>query len=300
ESSRTRTQIAGYAAKAAIYLAALVVPLILWMVYLNVSYWGLCINEPTPPGGCPPAWLNHLAHLLPGAHPAAWFYLIVGAIFFVLTLCLRPNANSLHPLYRDRLGKAFLFIPQPILAEDQELTQCRMRLSGLSGRYGPYHLINTALNIEHSKVANKRGRNADFFLLSQNFVGSETTGYVKTEAIEEIDAGLDLAAAMAVSGAAAASNMGAETIKPLTPTLAILNIRLGYWLRNPKRFADPRGVGGTRNVLANFYFLAELLGLLSEQRKSVYLTDGGHIENLGLYELLKRQCRVIIAVDAEA
>ena len=270
------------------------------MVYLNVSYWGLCINEPTPPGGCPPAWLNHLAHLLPGAHPAAWFYLIVGAIFFVLTLCLRPNANSLHPLYRDRLGKAFLFIPQPILAEDQELTQCRMRLSGLSGRYGPYHLINTALNIEHSKVANKRGRNADFFLLSQNFVGSETTGYVKTEAIEEIDAGLDLAAAMAVSGAAAASNMGAETIKPLTPTLAILNIRLGYWLRNPKRFADPRGVGGTRNVLANFYFLAELLGLLSEQRKSVYLTDGGHIENLGLYELLKRQCRVIIAVDAEA
>jgi len=32
----------------------------------------------------------------------------------------------------------------------------------------------------------------------------------------------------------------------------------------------------------------------------VYLTDGGHIENLGIYELLRRRCRVIIAVDAEA
>jgi hypothetical protein len=55
-----------------------------------------------------------------------------------------------------------------------------------------------------------------------------------------------------------------------------------------------------RNFFANYYFLAELFGLLSDQFKSVYLTDGGHIENLGIYELLRRRCRVIIAVDAEA
>ena len=54
------------------------------------------------------------------------------------------------------------------------------------------------------------------------------------------------------------------------------------------------------NLLANYYFVAELFGLLSDQFKSVYLTDGGHIENLGIYELLRRRCRVIIAVDAEA
>jgi hypothetical protein len=308
ESTKTRAQVARYAAKAAIYLAALVVPLILWAVYLQISYWGLCVNDPTPissnkpplPQGCAPEWLNSLAHLLHVAHPAAWFYVLVAGAFFLLTLFLRPNANSLHPLYRDRLGKAFLFEPRAILKKDQELAPLRMRLSELSGRYGPYHLINTALNIQDSKVANRRGRNADFFLLSQNFIGSETTGYVATKDIEKIDAGLDLATAMAVSGAAASSNMGAETIKPLTPTLAILNIRLGYWLRNPKRFADPKRIGGTRNLLANYYLLAELLGKLSEDRKSVYLTDGGHIENLGIYELLKRQCRVIIAVDAEA
>ena len=32
----------------------------------------------------------------------------------------------------------------------------------------------------------------------------------------------------------------------------------------------------------------------------VYVTDGGHIENLGLYELLRRRCKLIVVVDAEA
>jgi hypothetical protein len=117
---------------------------------------------------------------------------------------------------------------------------------------------------------------------------------------------------MAVSGAAVSSNMGAQSIKPLTATLALLNIRLGYWLRNPLKLANagPRRANGRfhvvadfirlRNILANYYFLAELFGRLTENRKSVYLTDGGHIENLGIYELLRRRCRVIIAVDAEA
>src|SRR5262249_34160351 len=141
--------------------------------------------------------------------------------------------------------------------------------------------------------------NADFFLLSPKFVGSESTGYVATKDIEQIATELDLATAMAVSGAAASSNMGAESIKALTPTLALLNIRLGYWLRNPLRVGKPE-IWKFRNIWANFYFLVELFGLLNEHRKSVYLTDGGHIENLGLYELLKRHCRVIIVIDAEA
>ena len=72
--------------------------------------------------------------------------------------------------------------------------------------------------------------------------------------------------------------MGAATIKPLTPTLAILNIRLGYWLRNPIWVIK----GGTRNIWANFYFLVEMLGLLNEKRKSVYLTDGGHVEKISV------------------
>ena len=41
--------------------------------------------------------------------------------------------------------------------------------------------------------------------------------------------------------------------------------------------------------------------LLLRQKATKYanLSDGGHIENLGVYELLRLRCRVVIAVDAE-
>ena len=302
ESASWRLLIAHYAMRLGILVAALIVPFLLWMVYLNLSLWGICpVDEISKCG--PPDWVSAPAGFLFGGLPQELsivaLYVAIAIIFFVSALFLLPNANSLHPLYRDRLGKAFLFKPQLTLQKKDELESQRLRLSDLSGKYGPYLLINAALNIQNSATANRRGRNADFFLLSPKFVGSESTGYVATEDIQQIAPELDLATAMAVSGAAASSNMGAESIKALTPTLALLNIRLGYWLRNPLKVGKNK-IWKFRNIWANFYFLVELFGLLNEHRKSVYLTDGGHIENLGLYQLLKRRCRVIITVDAEA
>src|SRR5262249_1544026 len=162
---------------------------------------------------------------------------------------------------------------QDFIGRDVGLQPLRLRLSGLSEKNAPYHLINAAINVQSSKEANRRGRNADFFLFSRNFIGSKATGYARTVDVEGIVPDLDLGTAMAVAGAAASSEMGAATIKPLAPTLALLNVRLGYWLRNPNRIKRR----GRRNYLANFYFLAEMFGLLNEKRKSVYLTDGGHI-----------------------
>ena len=103
-----------------------------------------------------------------------------------------------------------------------------------------------------------------------------------------------------ISGAAASSNMGSATIKPLVPTLALLNVRLGYWLTNPAKLParfKKRSSGGCSTDSTSW---KELFGLLTEDSETVYLTDGGHIENLGLYELLRRRCKLIIAVDAEA
>jgi len=313
ESSRVRAKVAGYAAKAAVYFAALLVPFLLWVLYLDITFWGMCINAPERLCSAP-GWLGNFAYHLFGKWPeqsATLLYLAIAVVCILITLLLRPNANSLHPLYRDHLAKAFLFRPQDRLAKDQDLAEFRPRLSELSNGGGPYHLINAALNIQESKAANKRGRNADFFLFSPEFVGSKSTGYVATRDIEGIATGLDLATAMAVSGAAASSNMGAESIKPMTPTLALLNIRLGYWLRNPAHVTKAKPTDRLansffarlrhqRNFAANYYFILEMLGLLDEKKKSVYLTDGGHIENLGIYELLRRRCRIIIAVDAEA
>lgn len=329
QSPSAKAQTKGFVVKAAVVVGGLVLPVLLWMFYLNLTFWGLCID--TPKYGCmAPFWLASAAHaVFPWqGHAAMALLAFIALVCLGLTLLMQPNANSLHSLYRDRLSKAFLFrpwpsartrqqarpradmpVPWPIDLEKSDLVeQWRPKLSEITGLAGPYHLINTAINVEASSVANRRGRNADFFIFSPKFVGSKSTGYVSTIDVEEVATGLTLATAMAASGAAVSSNMGAETIKPLTATLALLNVRLGYWLRNPAKLhgakRTPSGADVTkidhRNLLANYYFIGEVLGQLSEKRKSVYLTDGGHIENLGIYELLRRRCRVIIAVDAEA
>jgi hypothetical protein len=99
--------------------------------------------------------------------------------------------------------------------------------------------------------------------------------------------------------------MGANTIKILSPTLAILNVRLGYWLPNPRTFARSRAQSRWAAFVGRIYpfrtfIWREIIGHLEADNDQIYLTDGGHIENLGIYELLRRRCRLIIAVDAEA
>jgi hypothetical protein len=314
----------------AVYIAGAAIPFLLWMAYLYLCFAG--IKDVNINGYHAPLWLSHVSQRWfgdnpPFGTPIAWFYLAIGIVLFLLSLLLAPNANSLHRLYRDRLSKAFLFDPTRIegrrsgtgfkresvpvsgLAltdrlkyEDFELAPIdRFKLSQISWIDTPFPLINTALNIQGSKYANRRGRNADFFVFSPKFIGSGATQYVKTKEFEDDVPELDLATAMAVSGAAASSNMGASSIKALTPTLAILNVRLGYWVANPRQLAQDRKPSSIfASVFDQFYFLQELLGLMRESSGTIYLTDGGHIENLGIYELLRRRCQLIIAVDAEA
>ena len=230
-------------------------------------------------------------------------YTFAGVLLFAISFCLTPNANSFHRLYRDRLSKAFLFDPTRsadgrVAPAEASLDQGRdfkaldrMKLTDLYAApaatartpgqpakpklHAPYQLINTALNIQGSDFANRRGRNADFFVFSALNVGSEATGYAPTALVQDDEQSLDLATAMAISGAAASSNMGSSSIKALTPTLALLNVRLGYWLKNP-RYVDERVRPQRRST--PIFFWSEISGRLYENSDSVYLTDGGHIE----------------------
>ncbi len=390
------TQVAAALIKGAVWVAGLAVPLLIWVAYLYLSYWGIINDRPKAvesaacprgtisatvridgqelnyrgevgrdrpadnagscaplgsgqkkeaigPGTHTPKWLlasadrfskgtNYLVDILPWLpkeradyikgrltdRPMISLYVVLGLLLAALSWLLTPNANSLSRLYRDRLSKAFLFNPKKIAAgaplikrNEASLDQGRdfepvddMRVSQLSTTHAPYHLINAALNIQGSDYANRRGRNADFFLFSPRFVGSHATGYAPMETFEHAAPDLDLATAMAISGAAASSNMGASSIRPLTPTLALLNVRLGYWLKNPRFYSpsatlNPRG-SKLRDWMSKFYLWSEITGRLYENADEVYLTDGGHVENLGIYELLRRHCKVIVAVDAEA
>jgi hypothetical protein len=42
-----------------------------------------------------------------------------------------------------------------------------------------------------------------------------------------------------------------------------------------------------------------LFGTADDESRFVDISDGGHFENLGIYELVRRRCRLIIACDAE-
>jgi hypothetical protein len=256
-------------------------------------------------------WLIELAiatHLIEGSQyslswSGLWAPVAMMLVLFVYGLMfVDMNYTSVHAFYRDRLSKAYLIKPG---ASDTQAPQAndKQRLSALNTRHCPYHLLNTAINLNNTPEAYRRGRHADSFIFSPRFVGSELTGYCRTRDMESQTRHLNLGTAMAISGAAAAPNMGKQTNRLLAFFLAMLNVRLNYWLPNP-RYAVPRPHRVLpRNPLRRvgpLYLLRELFGALSADSFNVNLSDGGHFDNMGLYELLRRQCRFIICGDGEA
>lgn len=282
-------------AKFALYLAAIVLPLLLWVLYLELSIWGIPAKTSIY---FAPQWLQPI---ISDWRDVLAAYFLTGVMFLLIFWpCLTPNGNSMHGLYRDRLGKAFLFFPAPKQSgstlNNNVIQQTVVKLSDIDPEYAPYPIIGAALNIQGSAEVNRRGRNADFFMFSPFYTGSPATGYALTKEIEERDPLFDIGSAMTISGAAFTANAGSVVPRVLTPTLAMLNVRLGYWLPNPKRVREAKQI---QNYL-HAYLWEEITSQLNETSTYCHLTDGGHLENLGIYELLKRRCRLIVAVDAEA
>lgn len=85
--------------------------------------------------------------------------------------------------------------------------------------------------------------------------------------------------------------------------MTLFNVRLGAWLPNPamrRTIAKERWAllkaSGPRNEVPTL--LQELIGRSDTDGDFLYLSDGGHFDNLGVYEMLRRRCRLIVAVDA--
>jgi hypothetical protein len=77
--------------------------------------------------------------------------------------------------------------------------------------------------------------------------------------------------------------------------MTLFDVRLGWWIANPSK-PENWPVGGPR--VGFFWLLRELLGTTSDDSGFVYLSDGGHFENLAVYELVRRGCKLIVAGDA--
>jgi predicted acylesterase/phospholipase RssA len=197
------------------------------------------------------------------------------------------NRVSMLNLYRDRLADCYIIRRdgEPIVTNDD------LQLKAiLSSANGPYQLVNATLNLSGSKDLSLRGRMAAPFVFSKFYCGSPRLGY---RASADYDGGhFELATAMAISGAAVSPQSGSSTRPGIAVLLSLLNLRLGQWVLNPQEAT------GWPGVWWSAYFAKELFSLADENDKYVLVSDGGHFDNTGIYPLLERRCRTIIAVDA--
>ena len=258
-----------------------------------------------------PLWFVEGGRRLLSVPSACWLFLLVALASVAVALVIDINATSLHGLYRDRITKAFM-VGQDTEGniepeEDLALTQICPDGSG-----APYHLLNVALNLQGSGDRSLRGRNAAFLFFSRDHVGGPRTGFCRTEDMARVFPHTHLASAMAVSGAAVSPNMGRYRSGPLAILLALLNTRLALWMPHPgavrrwfgegDRGANPL-VGAWRRFRLRApatRLLWELFGAVHDEGPVVNVSDGGHIENTGALELLRRRCREIVIVDGEA
>lgn len=164
----------------------------------------------------------------------------------------------------------------------------------------PELLICAAANIS-DRGATPPGRNVIPFLFSARELGGPLVGAMATKEYEDAIASRDitLPAAVAMSGAAIAPSMGKKSVRALTFLLALTNLRLGVWLPNPRWAGKLKPRPFLKRVVPPaWYLLYELLGRHKLDHKYLYITDGGHYENLGLIELLRRGCTLIYCLDA--
>jgi hypothetical protein len=234
---------------------------------------------------------------LPGASVALL------AVAVVTGHVVNVNLISVHRYYRDRLMEAFL--PDPPgrgkgdsassgLAEAANIGMLQ-KFAETPRPTGPYHLLNTNLILVDSKVRNWRVRGGDSFVLSPLLCGSNATGWCSTTTF--LGGDLSLATAMAISGAAANPYAGGGLFRnrPVALLMSLVNLRLGYWVGHP----DPRKQRSKRRTHFSTAW-RELSGKLSEERPMLQLSDGGHFDNLGIYELIRRRVRLIVACDGTA
>jgi hypothetical protein len=109
--------------------------------------------------------------------------------------------------------------------------------------------------------------------------------------------GITLGTAITISGAAASPQMGDSTSPALAFLLAAFNARLGVWLGNPA--AAARSAWQARDPTARLApILSEMLGWAGDANPYVFLSDGAHFDNLGLWEMVLRRVRHIVIVDS--
>jgi hypothetical protein len=286
-------------------------------------------SSASAPHGVPPYLFAHFKIL--SIVTSVW---LIPACVVVLLVCLwlsyRVDLNefSMNLMYRNRLVRCYLGAtherrqPNPFSGLDSGDDLFLSALRSSEGYSGPLPILNGTLNLVSTRDLAWQERKAESFPMTPLRCGFDTWieqrnleknyasdrklrkadditkfAYRPTEKYGYIDKGLYVGTAMSISGAAASPNMGYHSVPSLALLMTFFNVRLGFWAGNPrnsKTWTHPGPKVGLGQLLR------ELFGLTNDNARYVYLSDGGHFENLGVYELVKRRCKYIVACDAGA
>lgn len=131
----------------------------------------------------------------------------------------------------------------------------------------------------------------------------------RTRHLQRVEA-LSLGRWISISGAAFTTGAGANTSFGLSLLLGLANVRLGYWWDSgiqphrrkrtaPPTFFELAGRVASWVLPLQTCLVNELFARFhGPARRYWYLSDGGHFENTGCYELIRRRVPFIICSDA--
>ncbi|HEX8129756.1 MAG TPA: patatin-like phospholipase family protein, partial [Pyrinomonadaceae bacterium] len=244
----------------------------------------------------------------------ACLFLSSVAISLIMARCINVNEFSLHAMYRNRLIRAYLgasrkrmenrftgFDPDDDLRMSELWPNENAPPPGKQPRHPnagkPLHIVNMTWNLVQGKNLAWQHRKATTFTASPLHCGSYLYGYRRSEKYGgRSPETISLGTAFTISGAAASPNMGYYSSAAVTFLMTLFNARLGWWLGNPVKEKYQKS-GPTRALKPMF---DEAFGKTVEDKDYVYLSDGGHFENLGLYEMVLRRCHTIFVIDASS
>ena len=245
--------------------------------------------------------------------------LVLFAAAFLLSWRVNINEFSIHHAYRNRLVRCYLGASvrnrqaQPFTGfsqfDDLPLAALEIPCGSVEPKDArPLAILNTSLNVVRGKELALQTRKARSFAFTSLYSGftREAIGSTDWESAYALtkdsgakqpgcEMGISLGTALAISGAAASPNMGFYSQPALAFLMTLFDVRLGWWIANPSKQKN-WPVGGPR--VGFFWLLRELLGSTNDDSGFVYLSDGGHFENLAVYELVRRGCKLIVAGDA--
>ncbi len=196
------------------------------------------------------------------------------------------NTSLAHHIYRSSIKDTFQEGNERTLDELNHIIQTHKL---------PYFIITTTSRIDESQLHHESLLRNTVFEFTPIRVGNDGLGYMSSSdesiRLNQID---DI---VSVAGAAPDSS---QVISGSAQRFlaSILNADYGRYIRNYNDTRSQFRFFITKLAPFPFYFFTESYN--RDMRGSeIYLSDGGHQENLGVYPLIRRQCQNIIIVDAE-